>query len=155
MRIEFEFTNRFGQIFSGIRPLICVPTRRFVYIALVIVALAVGLTLGLQSHWERKQPAFDVAKLIPALQAFGRDRAAGGQPLPLTISLSDLVAGGYLSVNDVAAFRGADVTFYTSVDVRSPHAILARARMPDGTELVVLADGSVQGLAPENKTAPK
>jgi hypothetical protein len=125
------------------------PPRHVVYVALAIIALVVGISLALQSYYERKQPAFNAAKLIPALQTFARDRVAQGQGLPPTVSLSDLVVGGYLSYNDVSVFRGADVTFYPGVDLKSPKSILARARMPDGTEVVMLADGTLQGPAPE------
>jgi hypothetical protein len=125
------------------------PPRRIVYVALAIIALVIGISLALQSYYERKQPTFNAAKLIPALQAFARDRVAQGQGLPPTVSLSDLVVGGYLSYDDVSVFRDADVTFYPGVDLKSPKSILARARMRDGTEVVVLADGSLQGPTPE------
>jgi hypothetical protein len=112
------------------------------------VLLLVGIYFALQFYWQRQQPVFNGPKLIPALRAYARERAARGQPLPPTVSLQDLVSGGYLAKSDVAALQGAEVTFYTSVDFTSPRAVLARAHMPDGTDLVVLADGSVQGATP-------
>jgi hypothetical protein len=125
------------------------PPRRVVYVVLAIIALVIGISLAVQSYYERKQPTFNAAKLIPALQAYARDRVAQGQPLPPTVSLSDLVAKGYLSFDDVSVFRGADVEFYPGVDLKSPKSVLARARMADGTEMVVLVDGSVMGTSPE------
>ena len=121
------------------------PPRRVVYAALTVIALVIGISLAVQSYYERKQPTFNAAKLIPALQAFARDRVVQGQALPATVSLSDLVAKGYLTYDDVSVFRGADVVFYPGVDLKSPKSILARARMPDGTEVMMLADGSLQG----------
>jgi|SRR6476620_6309137 hypothetical protein len=125
------------------------PPRKVVYVVLAVIVLVIGITLALQSYYEHKQPTFNASKLIPAMQAFARDRVAQGQALPATVSLSDLVAGGYFSFDDVSVFRGADVTFYLGVDLKSPKSILARARMPDGSELVMLADGSLQELARE------
>jgi len=58
--------------------------------------------------------------------------------------LQDLLQGGYLTTNDVRAFEGMDVIFSTQADVTRPQMILARARMPDGQFICLLADGSVQ-----------
>jgi hypothetical protein len=117
---------------------------------LAVIALVIGIALALQSYYEHKQPTFDASKLIPAMQAYARDRVARGQALPPAVNLSDLVAGGYLTFDDVAVFHGADVTFYPGVDLKSPQAVLLRAHMPDGTEMVMLADGSVQQVATDS-----
>jgi hypothetical protein len=107
---------------------------------MVVVVLAVW------AHWQRNQTPFHNApKLISALQAFARDRTASGGELPVDVSLEDLVRGGYLTSNDVRAFAGMEVTFSTQLDA-IPQSILARARMPDGQFVCLLADGSVQGF---------
>ena len=109
-------------------------------IVLVVVVVLVGST-----YWERKQKLFqNTSRLISALQAFSRDQAASGRRLPAEVSLQDLLRGGYLMTNDVAAFEGMDVTFSTQVDDTNPQMVLARARTPDGQFICVLADGSVQ-----------
>jgi hypothetical protein len=57
-----------------------------------------------------------------------------------------LVGGGYLTTNDVAAFDGMEVTFFSPHDDGGPQLILAvaRPRTPDGQYICLLADGSVQ-----------
>jgi hypothetical protein len=55
-----------------------------------------------------------------------------------------LLRGGYLTTNDVKAFEGLDLTFFTQAEDRNPQMILMRTRMPDGKFVCALADGSVQ-----------
>ncbi len=69
-----------------------------------------------------------------------------GESLPPTVSLNDLVAGGYLNADDVRAFEGIQVTVSTGGTNASPQRPLIHARMPDGTVIALLADGSVQQL---------
>ena len=66
--------------------------------------------------------------------------------MPDTVSLRELVSGGYISAADVHAFDGMDVTISLKTDEADPQAILMRARSPDGSVTVLMADGSVQGL---------
>ena len=114
--------------------------------ALVVVVVV----LALSAYWERKQPVFaNASKLITALQAFSHDRVTHGLPLPQEVSLQGLVAGGYLTTNDVAAFDGTDVTFFAGASETSPQAILAvvRHRADDKQVTCLLADGSVAGFS--------
>jgi hypothetical protein len=69
---------------------------------------------------------------MSAIHAFSHDVTASGKPLPDTVSLHELVNGGYISAADAGE---AD-----------PQAILMRARLPDGSVSALMADGSVQGL---------
>jgi hypothetical protein len=124
--------------------------RRVLVIASAGIALVVVLVLAVSAHWEHQQIPFQNApKLISALQAFSRDQAAAGRRLPPEVSLQDLLRGGYLTTNDVRAFEGMDVAFSTQAEESRPEMILARARMPDGQFICVLADGSVQGVSRE------
>jgi hypothetical protein len=119
--------------------------RRLVVIACAGIALVAAVVLVVSAYWERRQTPFQNApKLISALQAFSRDQAAGGRRLPPEVSLQDLLRGGYLTTNDVAAFEGMDVTFSTEADDTYPQMVLACARTPDGQYICLLADGSVQ-----------
>jgi hypothetical protein len=47
----------------------------------------------------------------------------------------------------VSAFDGMEVTVYLSVNDTAPNAILMRAQLTDGSQIVALADGSVQEVA--------
>ncbi len=109
------------------------------------------LALAGSAYWNRKQTPFQNGpKLTEALQAFLRDHEAVGRRLPPEISLQDLLQRGYLTTNDVRALEGMDVSFSTRADERHPQAILARARMPDGRLICLLADGSIQQLSRES-----
>lgn len=109
-----------------------------------IVLLAV-ISFALESYWERRQPVFhDAPKLIASLQAYSRDRFIHGMKIPSSVSLNDLVAAGYLTTNDVRAFEGIEVTITTSANETNTQNVLIHARMPDGSVVTLLQDGSVQ-----------
>lgn len=107
------------------------------------------LTFANGVYWKHKTTPFDSPpKLFEALRAFCRDRSAHGQ-LPPEVSLQDLVGNGYISSNDVRAFEGFAVTFSTLCSDETPHAALATAVAADGHTICLLADGSVQAIAPQ------
>ena len=121
--------------------------RRFTVIIVSVVLTAVGVCFALVAHWQRSQPVFkDAPKLISAAHAFSRDQVARGNPVPVSVSLRELVSGGYIATNDVRAFDGMEVTI-SLVNEADPQAVLIRVRLPDGTQVVAMADGSVQQLA--------
>jgi hypothetical protein len=126
--------------------------RRLILITGSLLAAAVVVCTTLVIHWQRSQPVFkDAPKLAAAVQAFARDRAGRGQPLPASISLRDLVSGGYIATNDVHAFDGMDVTISLAASLAAldadPQSILIHVRMPDGTHIVLLGDGSIQQVS--------
>jgi hypothetical protein len=87
----------------------------------------------------------DLPGLLAAVQALERDATNTGHPLPESVSLHELVSGGYISSNSVRAFEG----MHTKVWLRgnpaaTTSAVLMSARLPSGTVCAVLADGSVQ-----------
>jgi len=109
--------------------------------------VAIIVCVAVTTYWQRKQPVFkDAPKLISAMQAFSRDLTARGQRRPATVSLRELVSGGYIAASDVRAFDGMDVTISLTADETRPQEILIRVRLPDGSVTALLADGSVQGL---------
>jgi hypothetical protein len=120
-------------------------TRRLLVLAVAGLAVVVLSVLVVSAYWERKQPVFNNApQLMGALRAFSRDQAARGERLPAEISLQDLLRGGYVTINDVRAFQGMQVSFSTQADDNHPPIILARARTPGGEMICLMADGSVQ-----------
>jgi len=88
----------------------------------------------------------DAAKLVAAVRAFSRDKTAAGQALPTSVSLRELIGGGYIAASEVRAFDGMEVAISLAVDETRPQEILIRVRLPDGRVIASLADGSAQQL---------
>jgi hypothetical protein len=121
--------------------------RRLIVIAGLLVAVAALVSVALISHWQRSERTFKILpKLAVAEQSYVRDHVSRGQPLPASVTVQDLVRGGYVSADEVRSLAGADVTFYPTVTDTTPQAILVRVRMADGVEMAVMADGSFQQL---------
>ena len=122
--------------------------RRIMLVVWAGIALVVVVALGVSAYWDRKQTPFQNApKLVSALQAFSRDQALSGRQLPGEVSLQDLLRGGYLTTNDVAAFEGMDVTFSTQGADTHPPMILARAQTADGQFICLFAEGAFSNSA--------
>ena len=105
---------------------------------------------NLTSCWKDSSLKFSPingSKLTAAIRAYSQDRIARKQRMPQSFSLQELVNGGYLSTNEIRALDGLDIIFYSDADETRPQSILAEARFPDGSEEVVLADGSVQQIS--------
>ena len=85
-------------------------------------------------------------KLVAAVKSYSRDHISHGQPLPVSLTLRDLVSGGYIGTNDVLGLDGGDVTFYPKASERDAKAVLVQVRMSDGKRVVALTDGSIQQL---------
>ena len=101
--------------------------------ALLVVQAIVGRT-----------PSIDGKRYMAGLTQYAQDLRSRGEPLPPSITLDELVRGGYLRTEDARPFEHAEVTFYTDADETRPMSVLMEARMPDGQVHAVLGDGSVQ-----------
>ena len=121
--------------------------RRLILIAGLLIAVAAYASCLLVSQWEHSQSFKSLPKLVAAMQTYSHDQVSHGRPLPSSVTLQDLVGGGYVSTNEVRDLGGADVTFYPTVSDSDPQAVLVRVRMPDGSQTVGLADGSVQSVS--------
>ena len=122
-------------------------TRRLLVYIAPAIAVVIIVCVAVTTYWQRKQPVFkDAPKLISAVQAFSRDLTARAQSLPATVSLQELVSGGYIAASDVRAFDGMDVTISLTADKTQPQEILIRVRSPDGSVTALLADGRIQKL---------
>ena len=122
-------------------------TRRLLALAGSLVAVAIVACVALTSYWQRQQPVLkDASKLVAAVQGFSRDRTAAGQTLPASVSLRELIGGGYVAASDVQAFDGMEVTISLVADETRPQEILIRVRLPDGSVIAAMADGSAQQL---------
>jgi len=122
-------------------------TGRLFAIASSLIAVAVVACIVLTSYWQRQQPVLkDASKFVEAVRAFSRDRTAAGQTLPASVSLRELIGGGYVAASDVRALDGMEVTISLVADETRPQDILIRVRLPDGSVIAAMADGSAQQL---------
>ena len=118
-------------------------TRRLILYLVLAVAIAVAGFLGITAYSTRQPPVFEnSAKLIAAMQAFARDHETLGKPLPSTVTIRELVDGGYLKATDVRVFEGMEVSLSFTADETRPQEIMVSARLPDGTIHCLMADGS-------------
>ena len=114
---------------------------------MLLVAVLAGAIAGCGP---RKPKQFeDLPALISALQAYSKEFTKRAQPLPATVALGELVTGGYISSNAVAAFDGMEVRIWLGVNEKQPQAVMMCARLPDGDMNVVFADASVHLLSRE------
>jgi len=113
-----------------------------------VLAIAALVSVASAGCSEAKKPVFDSApNLIAAAQAFARDHQAGEQPLPTTVSLRELLEGGYLEATEVRAFEGMEVEISLTADADNLQHILVSAQLPDGSKIAFMGDGSVQQIA--------
>ncbi|HEY5040407.1 MAG TPA: hypothetical protein VIK53_00205 [Verrucomicrobiae bacterium] len=120
--------------------------RRLIMIAGLLVAVAALASVALVFHWQHSQMFKGLAKLAAAEQSYLRDHVSRGEPSTASVTLRDLVSGGYISTDDARAFDGMDVTFYPTVGDSDPQAILVRVQMRDGVQIALMADGSIAQL---------
>lgn len=121
--------------------------RLIAFIAMAVVVAGVT-TLAATMSWNRKLPVFtDAPMLISAVQSFSRDLIKRGQPLPPTVSLKELVSGGYVASNVLNAFEGVEVMLSLNASDAVPQSVLMWARFPDGSANALLGDGSVQQVS--------
>jgi hypothetical protein len=94
-------------------------------------------------------------RILAAARFYARDLQAHGQVVPATAPLHDLIAKGLLRPEDVSGFSGPDVSVSLTAVASHPRDVLMRVRMQDGSQIVVLADGSVHlaGSKVESKTS--
>ena len=119
--------------------------RQIIVIVFSVIAVATAVCLALIAYWQRPLPVLqDGSKLTSAVRAFTQDKLKKGQPMPDTLALRELVSGGFLAAEDARAFEGMEVTFYLSADLTRPKETVIRVRLPDGSQMVMLADGTVQ-----------
>lgn len=121
--------------------------KRLLAIVGLIVTIAALTSAVLVLHWERTpSPLKNLPKLLATFQRYSKDHAKDVHSLKDSISLQDLVAGGYLSAEDIRDYNGMDIVFYPNGNESSPQSILLSVRMPDGHQLAAMADGSIQEL---------
>jgi len=121
--------------------------RFLIFGSTIIIALIVIVGGYLLFTPKSQKGHIDAQKIVTAIHAYNDKLKSQNQPLPETISLQQLIAQGFLKSEDVNAFNGMDVTVSLAIDEANPQQVLMRAKMPDGIQIVALADGSIQQVA--------
>jgi Flp pilus assembly protein CpaB len=106
---------------------------RLILVASLLIAVAAFASWLLVSRWDHSQSFKSLPKLVAAMQTYSHDQVSHGRPLPSSVTLQDLLGGGYISAAEVRDLGGADVTFYPTVNDSDPEAVVVRVRMADGS----------------------
>jgi hypothetical protein len=102
-----------------------------------------GTYFGLTVYWQRPQPV-DGPAIAQAVAAFCRNQRSRGVALPKSITLQELVTNGFLEREAIRGFGDVTITISLEVNEKNPQSILMQARLPDGSRVEALGDGSVQ-----------
>ena len=111
----------------------------------VLSALITVPNLTRRTEWKRTKAALQTLPLDrvrEAARACAEERKLTGPTVPLW----GLVRGGYLRTEDVRGLQGQDVSVSLTVDETKPQTILIRIRASDGSDTVLLPDGSVHRM---------
>ena len=84
-----------------------------------------------------------VERLTTAARNFARDQKITDS----TVTLRSLLSAGYLRQEDVPGLREQDVTILLTANETTPSEALIRVRASDGSDIVLLADGSIINMA--------
>ncbi|MCI0746457.1 MAG: hypothetical protein L0Y58_13725 [Verrucomicrobia subdivision 3 bacterium] len=87
-------------------------------------------------------------RLEAATEAFTRDHKATSNVALAAIPLQQLVSGGYLRAEEIRGLqhRDATVSLASRDAMLIPHTIWVRVRATDGSDIVLMVDGSVQKM---------
>jgi hypothetical protein len=117
-------------------------------LAALIVAYIISIVPNFRhrAEWKRTVAALRSLphdRLTAAIQAFVRDRKTTDTTAPLR----ELVSGGYLRADEVGGLADRDVSVSLVADETTPQTVWIRVRASDGSDIVLLADGSIQKVA--------
>jgi hypothetical protein len=94
------------------------------------------------SSWAALQ-AVSRSRIATAVQAFSRDQKLHGVGPTNSVSLKELLSGGYVQASDVRGLEGRDVRVSLAPEKATALSVWIAVREPDGSELGVLGDGSM------------
>jgi hypothetical protein len=115
-------------------------------LAFVLMRLPSAISAARQHReWDRTVQALRSLpreRVDTAVQAFLHGKAGTTAP-PATVTFAELVSGGYLHTNDVAAFGGKQVVVFIGVDGSTPAGAYLLVHLTDTRDVVEEADGSI------------
>jgi len=111
---------------------------------LLAVLVVVFILLDVGTTPPARSLAAGASKIVPAGPAYAKLLKTEGAPIPAFVNVKELVARGLLGQDDLKGLARMEVSVSTSAVDDGSRGVLIRARQADGTELVLLADGSVQ-----------
>lgn len=118
----------------------------------VLAALVVVYVISIlpnfrhRAEWNRTVAALQsvpVERLNTAARTFARDQKVTGTTVPLR----HLLSAGYLRPEDVRGLEEKDVAISLTAKETTPAEALIRVRASDGSDIVLMADGSIQKMA--------
>lgn len=118
--------------------------KRTLSILVVVVLLAAAAGIAYLGGPSKNDGRLNGAKLIEAIHLYSRDLQSRGVPVPTTVSIQTLIDRKFIQAADVAVLQGMDLQIHMNADESRPSEVLVQAHLPDGIDVVVLADGSVQ-----------
>jgi hypothetical protein len=107
---------------------------------LVLLAGAVYIFLGTPASQPVNGP-----KIIAAAHAYSQGLRQRHAAIPQSVPLQVLIDQGLLQPADVGSFQGLDAQISLTASGSGPN-VLMRVHMTDGTDLLLLSDGSTQGI---------
>jgi len=113
----------------------------------IAAAVAIMVAAGLVYVFlVSKEPSakFNGAAIVAAARAYTRDLQVRRQPMPKSVTLEELAARHFLKPEEIAAFRGLNATIMLTSQASNAQTILMRVHFPDGGDIILLGDGSVQ-----------
>ena len=122
--------------------------KRIIFGGILAALIFAGLIIGYGNHLASSNKAgyVNIAKIFAATKSYTTNLKSHDQTIPDSVSVDELIAQKLLRREDVSGFAGERVTISLRLDESNPQAVLMRARMTDGNEIVALADGSVQQI---------
>jgi hypothetical protein len=112
----------------------------------IAAAAAIMVAAGLVYYFmasKETSAKFNGAAIVAAARDYTRDVRLRKEPVPKSVTLEDLIALHYLKPEQGEAFRGLKATIMLSSEDRGPITVVMRVVMPDGGEVKLLSDGSV------------
>jgi hypothetical protein len=121
------------------------PVRRMAIAIAVAVAIMVAAGL-VYVFLVSKEPSarFNGAAIVAAARAYTRDLQGRKQPVPKSVTLEELVTLHFLKPEEVTAFHGTRATIMLTSAEGNPQTVLMQVHFPDGGDIVLLGDGTVQ-----------
>ena len=116
-------------------------------LAALVIACIISITPNFRhrAEWKRTATALQSLphdRVEAAVRAFKRDRKTTDSAVPLR----ELVSGGYLHIEDVRGLGDRETSVSLVADETTPQAIWIRVHAADGSDIVLLADGSVSKI---------